>query len=345
MRGRLTRLTVYSASHFLVDFGCALLIFRTVSASGDPTVLFILYNYCAFALQMPVGLLADKLNRNALMAAAGCALVALGCAFSAVPLAAAAISGVGNALFHVGGGVDVLDDSEGKASSLGVFVSPGAAGLFLGTMLGKGGASLWIVNAAMALAAFSILLTAKKTDCLVSHNAPVSFKGMGKFDVLLPALCLFFVVIIRSFAGMTMGFAWKGEGYWGVAALAAVVLGKTAGGFAMDRIGGRPAALLSLAAAGVLFWFADSPYAGVAAIFLFNMSMPMTLCALARRMPGCKGFSFGLLTFALFLGFLPVGLGAISSSPNWLLASLCALSALLMLPGLDGRSVSLSHES
>ena len=179
-----------AASHFLVDFGCALLIFRTVSASGDPTVLFILYNYCAFALQMPVGLLADKLNRNALMAAAGCALVALGCAFSAVPLAAAAISGVGNALFHVGGGVDVLDDSEGKASSLGVFVSPGAAGLFLGTMLGKGGASLWIVNAAMALAAFSILLTAKKTDCLVSHNAPVSFKGMGKFDVLLPALCL-----------------------------------------------------------------------------------------------------------------------------------------------------------
>ena len=235
MRGRLTRLTVYSASHFLVDFGCALLIFRTVSASGDPTVLFILYNYCAFALQMPVGLLADKLNRNALMAAAGCALVALGCAFSAVPLAAAAISGVGNALFHVGGGVDVLDDSEGKASSLGVFVSPGAAGLFLGTMLGKGGASLWIVNAAMALAAFSILLTAKKTDCLVSHNAPVSFKGMRKFDVLLPALCLFFVVIIRSFAGMTMGFAWKGEGYWGVAALAAVVLGKTAGGFAMGQ--------------------------------------------------------------------------------------------------------------
>ena len=103
--------------------------------------------------------------------------------------------------------------------------------------------------------------------------------------------------------------------------------------------------LWMLAAAGVLFWFADSPYAGVAAIFLFNMSMPMTLCALARRMPGCKGFSFGLLTFALFLGFLPVGLGAVSSSPNWLLASLCALSALLMLPGLDGRSVSLSHES
>ena len=95
----------------------------------------------------------------------------------------------------------------------------------------------------------------------------------------------------------------------------------------------------------MLFWFADSPYAGVAAIFLFNMSMPMTLCALARRMPGCKGFSFGLLTFALFLGFLPVGLGAVSSSPSWLLASLCALSALLMLPGLDGRSVSLSHES
>ena len=67
MRGRLTRLTVYSASHFLVDFGCALLIFRTVSASGDPTVLFILYNYCAFALQMPVGLLASLCALSALL--------------------------------------------------------------------------------------------------------------------------------------------------------------------------------------------------------------------------------------------------------------------------------------
>ena len=39
MRGRLTRLTVYSASHFLVDFGCALLIFRTVSAGTSKTTL------------------------------------------------------------------------------------------------------------------------------------------------------------------------------------------------------------------------------------------------------------------------------------------------------------------
>ena len=95
--------------------------------------------------------------------------------------------------------------------------------------------------------------------------------------------------------------------------------------------------LLSLIAAAVLFLFADSPYAGTAAIFLFNMTMPVTLWALAQRMPGCKGFSFGLLTFALFLGFAPVGLGLAGSSANWLLAALCVLSALLMLPSVEGK--------
>ena len=91
-------------------------------------------------------------------------------------------------------------------------------------MLGKGGASLWIVNAAMALAAFFHPAHRKKTDCLVSH-APVSFKGMGKFDVLLPALCLFFRRDHPLLCGHDDGLCLEeGEGYWGVAALAAVVL-------------------------------------------------------------------------------------------------------------------------
>ena len=39
------------------------------------------------------------------------------------------------------------------------------------------------------------------------------------------------------------------------------------------------------------------------------MTMPITLWAVARVMPGAKGFTFGLLTFALFLGFLPSWMG------------------------------------
>ena len=35
------------------------------------------------------------------------------------------------------------------------------------------------------------------------------------------------------------------------------------------------------------------------------MTMPITLQLLVDRFPHLAGFSFGLLTFALFLGFLP----------------------------------------
>ena len=43
------------------------------------------------------------------------------------------IAGIGNALFHVGGGIDVLNISEKKASLSGIFVSTGAMGIFLGS--------------------------------------------------------------------------------------------------------------------------------------------------------------------------------------------------------------------
>ena len=73
----------------------------------------------------------------------------------------------------------------------------------------------------------------------------------------------------------------------------------------------------------------------LAAVFLFNMTMPLTLWAAARLLPGAKGFSFGLLTFGLFLGFLPVclGSGALSLTPQ-AGAAACVLSFVFLLPGL-----------
>ena len=45
----------YSLAHFAVDFGCA---FAVCSACAGDSLCFLLYNFCAFALQMPLGLLA-----------------------------------------------------------------------------------------------------------------------------------------------------------------------------------------------------------------------------------------------------------------------------------------------
>ena len=48
---------------------------------------------------------------------------------------------------------------------------------------------------------------------------------------------------------------------------------------------------------------------GMAGVFLFNMTMPLCLKQMHRQFPQHAGFAFGFLTFALFLGFVPVILG------------------------------------
>ena len=93
-------LTVYSLLHFAVDFTCATVMFAKVLPHGELwAVAMLLYNYFAFAMQLPFGIIADKLNKNSLVAGLGCALVAMGCFFSAFPLAAAVLCGIGNGLF------------------------------------------------------------------------------------------------------------------------------------------------------------------------------------------------------------------------------------------------------
>jgi FSR family fosmidomycin resistance protein-like MFS transporter len=304
---------VYALSHFLVDFACAFLVFRLLNNSEELYICFLLYNFCAFALQMPLGLLADRLNKNRLCAASGCVLVALAYGLTGIPVAAVVIAGIGNGLFHIGGGIDVLNHSagNGKAGALGVFVSPGAFGIFLGKLLGKQDGLPVVVIIIMLLAAAALILRLRfgKGTFFTSENAPVSFDTAGAPVALVAAACLFLVVCLRSYVGMTLSFSWKGEGYWGWALIAAVVLGKTAGGFLADRLGAIRMTVISLGLSAMLFFLPDVPIAGVAAVLLFNMTMPVTLWAMARLFPGAKGFSFGLLTFGLFLGFVPAYLG------------------------------------
>ena len=70
-------LTVYSVAHAVVDFSCAFLVYRTMLDYPELGLALLFYNFCAFALQMPFGLLADGWNRNGIVAAVGCVAVAI----------------------------------------------------------------------------------------------------------------------------------------------------------------------------------------------------------------------------------------------------------------------------
>ena len=329
-------LALYAAAHFWVDLSCAFLIYRAVASSAQFVLCLLLYNFCAFALQMPLGLLSDRLDRNSAVAAAGCIVVAAAY-LSPLPLLTSVIAGMGNALFHLGGGIDTLNVSEKKAAALGVFVSPGALGLFLGTLWGKGdSAPLLLAPAILILMAAAILLLARRTfPALRSGNAPLDLSGR-----FLPLLPLFLVVVLRSYMGMNQSFPWKSTGQWAVVLTAALVLGKMAGGFLMDVTSPRIASALSLGLAAVLYLFSGVPLLGTLAVFLFNMTMPITLWAAARTVPGAKGFAFGLLTFALFLGFVPswLGLPSLLTQP-WTYSAAARLSLLLLVPVLKKEGV------
>lgn len=297
---------------------------------------------------MPVGLLADRWNRNAVFAASGCILAAAAYGCWNFPFAAALAAGVGNCMFHIGGGIDVLNQSRKKSGLLGIFVAPGAFGLYLGTMYGKQGteASVYIVLALLLMAFLILLLQYVPGRTFISDNEPVSFQTKSLADtegqVGLKAAaaagamaCLFLVVCLRSYVGMSLAFPWKGAGSWGLVLVCAAVLGKMAGGMLADTFGVLKTSAVSLGLAAILFLFGGYPVAGTAAVFLFNMTMPVTLWAVAKILPGSKGFTFGLLTFGLFLGFIPVYLGAdplFSGGSGFAAAS--AVSLALLCAGL-----------
>lgn len=212
---------LYAVCHFAVDLGCAYAVFSACSAGK---MGFLLYNFCAFALQMPLGLLADAWGRNHRFAVLGILLTATMCLFPSFGLAGATVLGLGNALFHIGGGLDVLNLSVDSAAPLGVFVSPGALGLYIGTLWGKfpieNLARLPVVALLLGLA---VLTACRLEGSPLPGNAPLEFPKKSLYPW---AALLFLVVVLRSWGGIAAAFPWK-TGPWSLTAVLAVVLGKT----------------------------------------------------------------------------------------------------------------------
>lgn len=332
---RAGKLTVLSTAHAAVDFACAALFFGFLKDTEAGWLSMVVYNAFAFMFQLPIGIFADRLNRNTLLAALGCALVA--CAFPLVkmPVLAAVVAGIGNGAFHVGGGLEVMKGSGDKAGPLGVFVSPGAVGLFLGKFFSAYLSGAWFIPVLAAAAFAGLILLLKSERGFVSENAPVSFKT-GRGGAFALAM-LFLVVVLRSFLGTTNAFSTtllEGASplIAGLVPVLLLALGKAAGGFAADLVGPRLTSLVSLGVCALLLFFPVTPVFALIALFLFNMTMPITLHEAKRTLPGLKGGAFGLLTFALYLGCIPAFIGLETpASPIFFGGSALVSLALLML--------------
>lgn len=306
---------IYSILHFLVDGVCAFAMFGYYATQRNWYLNVLLYNFCAFAMQMPLGVVLDglngrerlqKYNPSFCFAVLGVILTLTGAFTHPVVL------GLGNALFHLGGGVGTIQEDAAKSRQgrgLGVFVAPGALGLYIGTKFAKnstpfGWAGLIPVGVFMFCCLICGMQMLRRGD-IVLHRKQITPESRGNSSLWLIAGCMS-VVILRSYIGMAVGFSWKTTLLAATAAVLAVVLGKVAGGFAAAGFGTRRTVVASLGLAAVCYLFSGNIFAGVLALFFFNMTMPVTLYLLVQKLKGLPGFAFGLLTFGLFLGFLPV---------------------------------------
>jgi len=333
--------STYSIIHFAVDFSSIAIltgvVLPAVHGKAELILCMLIYNAFAFAFQLPIGIFGDYLNKNALLSAFGCLMVGLACFIPNI-IAICVVAGFGNACFHIGGGIDVLNISNQEAALPGIFVAPGALGLFFAVFaVNKGFDKFYLLTILMLLCAAVLgrLYSSVKKRWNIQNAAPVvdlHFNGKKLAMVLLLAA----TILHRSYMGTILNYGFKTEISLALLFVVGVALGKALGGIIGDRFGWLKTGAVTLSLAAVSFAFSFRyPAAAMMAVFLFNMTMPLTLTALANSLQLGKGFAFGLTTFMLFLGLLPMvfGLKNILFS-GWGLFGLTIISCIILSGGL-----------
>ncbi len=356
-------LAVYGLLHAVVDFTSAGVVLlaaaRYTGSSGTTVVLFILYNVLAFGLQAFIGHASDRFAHPREVAHIGSLLLVVAIAMLAVvPLGAIILVGCGNAFYHAGGGSIALNVTPKRATAPGVFVAPGALGLFAGTLAARYGHFTALVPvvllALLVLASYTIDLphldyartaargqAARGGGAARSRAAARGHGAAGTRRLFWLIFCALFVAIgIRSLVGMAIVFPWKSHLSLAVVLVAAVFAGKTLGGVLADRFGWAKVAVSSLVISTPLLVVWPKVVAvAVVGMFLFNFTMPVTLAALSNLLPGRPGFSFGLTCMALLAGALPVLKGYTVVSGRFVILAACVVAIATVYIGLTAGRV------
>lgn len=268
-------------------------------------ILVVTYNIIAFGLQAPFGYLVDKYQSPKASALIGCILVLSSLFLFNIPALVVIFSGLGNAFFHVGGGSISLNIKPKKATAPGIFVAPGALGLTIGTLVGKSGTfTAWPFVILLLISGIFILLN--EIPEIKYKKKPVK-QEVRYFELVIILLLL--SVSIRALYGLTA--TWKTDIGLLLILTMAIVAGKALGGIIADRFGWIKTAIFALLiSAPLLALFQNSPVLAITGVFLFQMTMPITVTALSNILPGRSATVFGLTVLALIIGVLPTYFGA-----------------------------------
>lgn len=321
-------ISICAATHFVVDASCAFLFLNSVAFNDNIILCMLLYNALAFAFQAPFGYLIDRGVNPQLAALMGVLILILSFCFLPSTYVLLTAIGVGNALFHVGTGSLVLSLPQNKATYSGVYVSTGSIGLAVGTFCALSDIDYCRYAFGLMLTILALLMFWVNTPIFIRQKSRMAItKGY-----LLIILLLTLPIVVRSLIGLAIEFPWKEQRTLYCLLILALALGKIVGGILADKFNliavGVGALLVSSLLLGL---FPSVPLLAILGAFIFNFTMPVTLIAVFNAMPSYKGLAFGITTLALFVGSLPVILGAdqwVNNKPIILLLILIAAIVL-----------------
>ncbi|MFT4305164.1 MAG: MFS transporter [Candidatus Woesearchaeota archaeon] len=305
MKNKLSIISLYSLGHFYIDFICSfvlsLLIFKNPNNLTTIGILIFIYNIIAFGSQPFFGLIIDIYKKVKHGAIIGLIITTLGLFFFFDPIIATILISIGNAIYHVAGGIVALNIEPSKAKYPGIYVAPGAIGLFLGGLLGYFQIKPFIfIFIGTILTLFLIIFILKLPVPKINNYKAKKIKLIG-----IVLFLLLISVSMRALVSFSLDLNWKGIFILGLILTLAIALGKFVGGFLADKYGFMNVGLIGLIISALLLvFFQNIPFLVFIGAFSFNLVMPITLTAVAESIPNFKGVAFGLTTLALIIGYL-----------------------------------------
>lgn len=313
--------------HFLVDGLCLCCTYLLTSPFNLPhlAAIFITYNLLAFLSQPLTGWMADRIRHKHWMLLGAVMLFAV--AVLVTPLvmssggestmfAVAALLGIGNSLFHVWGGKQVVLQVGNDIRALGVFVSTGAFGLAV-AMVFCSWTLLYIFLLAIIVLATAYVMTdksesqehfqSKEPSTLTAQPSPNSaHRSTLTAHRIIFVIAIAAFVMFRSYLGKEFSLGAANTDAMILLVGFVTMLGKMAGGWISRWMGVVKALTMILIV--VLVCMLTQRYSPVlpalAGLFMINCTMPITLYLANSVLPEREGLAFGILAAALMPGYL-----------------------------------------
>lgn len=289
--------------HFLVDYiSISVLVNSSLGVTAETASLYaLIYDFLAFAIQPLIGVVADVFHKEKYFVSGAVTLLLIGF-FVPLPYIALAFVGIGNALFHVFAGKNVMDESE-KSAPLGVFISTGALGLSLALNYSLPRLRYIFLALLVVLGALYFYLRLKEEATIKEEQAKSPLKGK-KQAYLVPIILVSLGVLIRAVLGYLPTYKGSALTIEPILVALFVFLGKTIGGFILDAFGAVPLMIASVVftSLGVINY--SEPIFRFLFVLGVNLPMAFTLYYAKKALPRFSGFAFGLLAALLLLGLL-----------------------------------------